>query len=88
MGRGDESNAGITLIKELNFLHCQVPVIVYCSMAAIRRYSDEAIRLGAYRVVNGTANITSLITDICGLSNWYRERRGWIKNEVYIYVQA
>ncbi|WP_286077983.1 response regulator, partial [Thomasclavelia cocleata] len=69
MGRGDESNAGITLIKELNFLHCQVPVIVYCSMAAIRRYSDEAIRLGAYRVVNGTANITSLITDICGLSN-------------------
>lgn len=69
MGRGDESNAGITLIEELNFLHCQVPVIVYCSMAAFQRYSDEAIRLGAYRVVNGIANITSLITDICGLSD-------------------
>lgn len=68
MGRGDESNAGITLIKELKSLHCQVPVIVYCSMAAILKYSDEAIRLGAYRVVNGVANITSLITDICGLS--------------------
>ena len=69
MGRGNESNAGITLIKELNFLHCQVPVIVYCSMAAIQKYSDEAIRLGAYKVVNGIANITSLITDICGLSD-------------------
>lgn len=68
MGRGDESKAGITLIKELKFLHCQVPVIVYCSMASILKYSDEAIRLGAYRVVNGIANITSLITDICGLS--------------------
>lgn len=69
MGRGDESDAGLTLIKELNFLHCQVPVIVYCSWAAIQRYGDEAIELGAYKVVNGIANITSLITDICGLSD-------------------
>ena len=68
MGRGDESNAGITLINELNFLHCQVPIVVYCSMTAMQRYADEAIRLGAYRVVDGIANITSLITDICGLS--------------------
>lgn len=68
MGRGDESNAGITLIRELNFLHCQVPIIVYCSRAAIQKYADEAIELGAYRVVNGIANITSLITDICGVS--------------------
>ncbi len=69
MGRGDESNAGITLIKELNFLHCQVPIVVYCSMASMQRYADEAIRLGAYRVVNGVANITSLISDTCGLSD-------------------
>ena len=69
MGRDNESNAGITLIKELKCLHWQVPIIVYCSMAAILKYSDEAIRLGAYRVVNGVVNITSLITDICGLSN-------------------
>lgn len=45
MGRGYENNAGITLIKELKSLYCQVPVIVYCSMAAILKYSDEAIRL-------------------------------------------
>lgn len=67
MGRGDESKAGITLIKELNLLHCQVPIIVYCSRSAIQKYADEAIKLGAYRVVNGIANITPLITDICGL---------------------
>ena len=69
MGRGDESNAGITLIKELKSLHCQVPIVVYCSRTAIAKYSDEAIRLGAYRVVNGIMNITSLITDICRLSD-------------------
>ena len=67
MGRGNESTAGITLIEGLNFLHCQVPIVVYCSKTAIKRYSDEAMRLGVYRVVNGIANITSLITDICGL---------------------
>lgn len=69
MGRDDESDAGITLIRELNLLHCQVPIVVYCSRTAMKRYADKAIRLGAHRVVNGIANITSLITDICGLSN-------------------
>lgn len=69
MGRDDENNAGITLIKKLNLLHCKVPIVVFCSMAAILKYSDEAIRLGAYRVVSGIADITSLITDICGLSD-------------------
>jgi len=69
MGRGDESNAGITLIKELNLLHCQVPVIVYCSRSAIKKYAEEAIKLGAYEVVNGISNITPLISDICGLAH-------------------
>ena len=70
MGRGNERNAGITLIKELNFLHCQVPVVVYCSKAAIKRYSNEAKKLGAYRVINGIADIISLISDIYELSGF------------------
>lgn len=69
MGRGDESNAGIKLIKKLNFLHCQIPIIVYCSRSAMRRFGKEAIELGAYSVTNGIANIASLITDICGLAD-------------------
>lgn len=66
MGRGNESNAGLTLIKELNYLHCQVPIIVYCSRGAIKKYGDDAKKLGAYSVVNGISNITSLITDLYG----------------------
>ena len=69
MGRGNNSNAGILLIKELNRLHCQVPIIVYCSLQAIRKYGEQAKILGAYKVINGIVNITSLIADIYGLKN-------------------
>lgn len=69
MGRGDESDAGIKLIQELNNLHCQVPIIVYCSISAMKKYGHEAIEIGAYRVVNGIANITTLITDILGIED-------------------
>ena len=69
MGRGEDSSAGITLIKELNYRHCQVPIIVYCSAQAIRKYGKEARELGAYSVTNGIANIISLITDYLGLDN-------------------
>ena len=70
MGRGEDSSAGITLIKELNYFHCQVPVIVYCSRQAIRKYGKEAMELGAYSVTNGIANIISLITDYFGLVDY------------------
>ena len=67
MGRGHESDAGIDLIKKLKSLNCKEPIIVYCSRRAMERYGDEAIRLGAYRVMNGVANIIALITDIYGI---------------------
>lgn len=35
MGRGDESDAGLSLLKELRLLHCQIPIIVYASSRAI-----------------------------------------------------
>lgn len=65
MGRGIEKDAGISLIKELNALHCEVPIVVYCSIPAIETYGEKALALGAYDVINGTGNIISLITDIC-----------------------
>lgn len=64
MGRGDERRAGLLLLKELKLLHCQTPVVVYASKRAILKYSDEALRLGAYKVTTGIVNIISVISDI------------------------
>lgn len=67
MGRGDESDAGLSLLKELRLLHCQTPIIVYASRRAIDRYGEESLRLGAYKVTNGIGNIISVISDILEL---------------------
>lgn len=64
MGRGDESDAGISLLKELKALHCQTPIIVYASYNAIKRYGNEALQLGAYAVTSGVKNIISSISEI------------------------
>ncbi|MBD5540650.1 MAG: response regulator [Lachnospiraceae bacterium] len=64
MGRGDESDAGISLIKELKHLHCQILIIVYASHAAIRKYGNEALNLGTYKVINGVGNIISDILEL------------------------
>ena len=69
MGRGDESDAGLSLLKEMRKLHCQTPVIVYASRRAINRYGEEAIQLGAYKVTNGIGNIISVISDALELQN-------------------
>ena len=69
MGRGDESDAGLTLIKNLKFLHCQVPIVVFCSWSAKQRYGQEAIKLGARNVTNRTADIIALLTESFGLSS-------------------
>lgn len=67
MGRGDESDAGLSLLKELKLLHCKIPIIVYASCRAIERYGEEFLRLGAYKVINGICNIISVISDILEL---------------------
>lgn len=67
MGRGEESDAGLSLLKELRLLHCQIPVVVYASRRAIARYGDESLRLGAYKVTSGIGNIISIISDILEL---------------------
>lgn len=69
MGRGSENDAGLTLIRELKKLHCQAPIIVFCSSRARERYGAQALELGAYSVTNGMGNLISLITDICGLQS-------------------
>lgn len=67
IGRGDESDAGLSLLKELKSLHCNIPIIVYTSYRAIEKYGDECLRLGAYKVTNGIGNIISVISDILEL---------------------
>lgn len=64
MGRGNESNAGLSLIKTLKKHHCQIPIIVYASRMAIDRYGKESMENGAYAVTNGIGNIISLISDV------------------------
>lgn len=67
MGRGNEEDAGLSLLKELKLLHCQIPIVVYASHKAIHKYGESALQLGAYKVTNGIGNIISLITDILEL---------------------
>lgn len=67
MGRGHEYDAGLSLLKELKILRCQVPIIVYTSRSAIDRYGAEAMRLGAYKVTHGIGNIISIISNILEL---------------------
>lgn len=67
MGRGNESDAGLTLLKELNLLNCKIPIIVYASYRAIEKYGKESMRLGAYAVISGIGNIISVISDVLEL---------------------
>lgn len=67
MGRGNQSDAGIDLIRELKALKCEVPIIVYASRNAIHRYGDIALSLGANRVTNGVGNIIAILSDILGI---------------------
>lgn len=67
MGRGKEADAGLSFLKKLNSLHCQIPVIFYTSFEATKRYGEEAHRLGAYAVINGIGDIISVISDVLGL---------------------
>lgn len=67
MGRGNESDAGLSLLKELKSLHCQIPIVVFSSTEAIQRYGECALQLGAYKVTNGIGNIITVISDILEL---------------------
>lgn len=67
MGRGEERDAGLSLLKELKSLHCQIPIIVYSSHRAIDRYGEDALQLGAYKVTSEVGNIISIISDILGI---------------------
>lgn len=64
MGRGNESDAGLKLLRYLASLGCKAPIIVYASQRAINTYGKDAYKLGAYAVTNGIGNIISLISDI------------------------
>lgn len=67
MGRGEERDAGLSLLKELKSLHCQIPIIVYSSHRAIDRYGEDALQLGAYKVTSEVGNIISIISDVLGI---------------------
>ncbi len=67
MGRGNDSEAGLSLIKALRQLHCQVPIVVIASNSEIQKYGSEALRLGAFKVTNGIGNVISLISSVLQL---------------------
>lgn len=64
MGRGNEHDAGLKLITELNKISCNTPIVVYASSSAIRRYGAQAYELGAQAVVNCINEIVSLISRV------------------------
>lgn len=67
MGRGNERDAGLTLLKELKLIHCQIPVVICASRRAIERYGEESLRLGAYTVTYTIGGIISIISDVLEL---------------------
>lgn len=67
MGRGSESDAGITFIKKLKDLNCKTPIIVCASYNAIRTFGDYALSLGAYSVAYNISNFISALSEILEL---------------------
>lgn len=67
MGRGNESDAGIVFIRELKYLHCEIPIIVCTTREAIQKYGKEALSLGAYMITDRIGDMISVISDILNL---------------------
>ena len=53
MGRGSDSDAGLTLLREMHSLGNSTPFIVYASGKAVARTRSELISLGALDAVTG-----------------------------------
>jgi CheY-like chemotaxis protein len=62
MGRKEggayNSTAGLDLIRQIRALEPAIPIVVYCSAGAARRYRGEALAAGAIEI---TASPTTLI---------------------------
>ena len=66
MGRGNEPDAGLTLIKRIKQLSINntPPVIVFTSSRAIARYGRSAINLGAIATIHGATHIIAAISGL------------------------
>ena len=66
MGRGNEPDAGLTLIKRIKQLGINniPPIIVFASRQAIEIYGRSAIDLGAIATINGTTQIIAAISGL------------------------
>ena len=65
MGRKNESDtAGITLIKELRKLNCNIPIVVFTSRSAVQKYGQTALEYGASIVSCNSLDIIKSIQSI------------------------
>lgn len=64
IGRGNEPEAGIDLIKQIKsyFPQFQTPIVVFSSSRAIGMYGNKAQKLGAFLVTNKTSEVISVIS--------------------------
>lgn len=69
MGRGDDSTAGLTLLRELHKKNIKVPVIIYASVNAIKKYATQAAELGAVANINGASGLLREIQNYIDLRN-------------------
>ena len=69
MGRGDDSTAGLTLLRELYKKNIKVPVIIYASVNAIKKYATQAAELGAVANINGASGLLREIQNYIDLRN-------------------
>lgn len=65
MKREGKRDAGIILINELKCLDCKAPVVVCTCPKSKQEYGVEALRLGAYVVIDWMPDIISVLKELC-----------------------
>ncbi|PZN94735.1 MAG: hypothetical protein DCF31_08830 [Alphaproteobacteria bacterium] len=72
MGR-DTPDAGVFLTKALRAVDDHVPVFIFCSLGAKRRFGDAAMHAGATAVTDSATELLEML-DTLGLDVWRKRR--------------
>ena len=66
MVRGEDDIAGLTLLKEIKNRQINIPVIIYASAEAVKKYRDSADELGAVNILYNTSSLLNEIQNNLG----------------------
>jgi len=68
MGRGSREDEGLILLSKISKLDdkCNIPVVVFASKQATKKYGKDALELGAAATLNGSDQIKAFISKVLG----------------------